>query len=134
MNDDGGLIAGRSKEAIDIVLHSTSYSDIEAAGQYLMHTPDADWDLGKDAVAGTAMAGKLRELQQVAVESVACSYSGTCEAGGLKTMQVCAMRRVCAPGITLYDVWDMIYSPQEMAVVAAMQRALLDQRRSERTP
>lgn len=133
VDENGGLIQGKTQQAIAIVLKSTSYADIQAAGDYLMYMPDAQWDLGKAEVTGTPMAGKLKELQRTAIESVACIYSGACDEGGLKTMQICAMKRLCAPGVTLYEVWENTYSPKEMATIYNIQRALLKQREMDRS-
>lgn len=127
--EDGAYVPGMADEAVRIVLTSTSYADIQAAGDYLLYMRDADWNLGAEWVPGTPMQGRLKELQRVAVDSISCAYSGACEADGLQTMVACAMRRVCAPGVSLYEIWERSFNSDELRVIQRMQESLREQRR-----
>ena len=127
--EDGAYVPGMTDEAVRIVLTSTSYADIQAAGDYLLYMRDADWNLGAEWVAGTPMQGRLKELQRVAVDSISCAYSGACEADGLQTMVACAMRRACAPGVSLYEIWERSFNSDELRVIQRMQESLTEQRK-----
>jgi hypothetical protein len=123
---ENGWIPGQRDHAVDIIVNSTSYRDIQVAADYLAAMDG--WDLGRESVNGTPLEPRFVELQRVAIESIVCRYSGTCEGDGLTTMRLCVGARMCRPGITAFDVWEAKYKPDELAAIVSMQRQIISKR------
>src|SRR6187402_807336 len=100
-------------EAVEVALTSDSPTRLESAAYTIENAPQR-WEFGANLVRYTATIPNLGQLQGMAVRSIACRYSGACDAGGMDTMWMCARDRLCRPPLTVFGMWAMQHSPVEM--------------------
>jgi hypothetical protein len=114
-------------EAVEVVLTSDSPTRLESAAYAIENAPQR-WDLGANFVRYTATIPNLGQLQGMAVRSIACRYSGACDADGMDTMWMCARDRMCRPALTVFGLWATQHSRAEMAAVRSMLQQLMQER------
>jgi hypothetical protein len=114
-------------EAVEVVLTSDSPTRLESAA-YAIENGSTRWQLGTGLLRHTNIIPNLGQLQAMAVRSIACRYSGACDAGGMDAMWMCARDRRCTPAITVFGLWATEHSRAEMAAVRSMLQQLMQER------
>lgn len=114
-------------EAVEVALTSDSPTRLESAA-YAIESASPPWQLGATFLRYTNTIPNLGQLQAMAVRSIACRYSGACDAYGMDTMWTCARDRRCTPAVTVFGQWATQHSRGEMAAVRSMLQQLMQER------
>ncbi|MET0934407.1 MAG: hypothetical protein ABWX83_00355 [Luteibacter sp.] len=118
-------------DAVDVVLTSDSPAQLEVAARAIEASPKS-WPFGTRFIRYSQGIPNLTELQGLAIRSIACDYSGACDAYRTETMWMCARDRTCTPDLTVFGQWAMTHSRETMVAVRLMKERLVQERDKRR--